>query len=164
MILTFAYECYADEDVFRFLKDDCNLPLQGFHAYGQGEVVNQVMFKKRAHVGIVDEDRGKSHHRARDQMKVVTETHEVQHLRLGDRHLIVIKPDLEGCFLRSVKRVQLASTLPDEPRELSRRLNLPDHPLHKPFRQELLTLHHESTRRKVETLTTGLESVLRKLI
>lgn len=38
----FAYECFADADVFRFLKESCRLPLEGFHGFGQGPVVEAV--------------------------------------------------------------------------------------------------------------------------
>ena len=43
MTKTFAYECFADGDVFSFLQEDCGFSLKGFHAHGQGRVVEAVL-------------------------------------------------------------------------------------------------------------------------
>jgi len=161
--LKFAYECYADQDVFFFLKDECKLPLDRFHGFGQGEVVNEVLVRRRADVGMVDEDPRSSHHGRRDTMDVVSETNDLQLRRSNDRHLIVVKPNLEQCFLRSMKRLDLPSTLGERPQDLRARLNLPKHSAHKGFQRDLSTLYQVSKERKVATFITELEELLRKL-
>lgn len=71
MTLRFEYECYADEDVVLFLRDHCRLPPRTRHSFGQGEVVNDLLKKDQAAIGMVDEDPGSSHHPLRDQMEVI---------------------------------------------------------------------------------------------
>jgi hypothetical protein len=46
-----AVECYADLDVFHFLRDTLRVPLRKFHAFSQGEVVNRVVVRQRAELG-----------------------------------------------------------------------------------------------------------------
>ena len=74
MTRVFAYECYADDDVFHFLKDECKLSLRSFHGFGQGEVVNAVFVRQTADIGMVDEDPFSSHHSQRDKAQLVSET------------------------------------------------------------------------------------------
>lgn len=98
MTKVFAYECYGDEDVFRFLRDECRLPIRNSHGFGQGDVVNAVFVKQTADVGMVDEDPFSSHHSARDKAQVVSTTDDLILCRQGNRHLIIVKPDLRGVF------------------------------------------------------------------
>ena len=160
----FAYECYADHDIFLFLRDERGLALRGFHGFGQGEVVNAVFVKQTADVGMVDEDPFSSHHGERDKAQVVSTTNDLILCRQGSRHLIIVKSDLEDCFLRSMKRINLASNLPQRVSELRAMLNIPTHSKHRAFREELVALYRESKTRKVGTFVTELESVLRGLL
>jgi hypothetical protein len=159
-----AYECYADEDVFYFLRDDCRLPIRHLHGYGQGDVVNAVFVNHTADVGMVDEDPFSSHHSQRDKAQLVSETNDLALCRQGNRHLIIVKPDLEECFLRSMQRVRLDSKLPRRAGELRAILNLPNHAKHKIFREELVALHRESKARNVGTFVTDLEAIIRGLL
>lgn len=162
--VVFAYECYADGDVWRFLAHDLGLPLLGSHAFSQGEVVNEVFVRGRAHVGMVDEDPGRVHHGLRDTLAVVSSSGDIEWRRRGDRHLIVVKPELEPCVLRSFARVKLASLLPQTPRELHRVLNTPDRRKHEIFRRELVEAHGLARQRSVTTFTTELERVVRAIL
>lgn len=164
MTKTFAYECFSDEDVFYFLRDECKLSIKKLHGYGQGEVVNEVLVRKRANVGMVDEDPLSTHHPLRDHMQVVSTTNDLELRKQDDRHLIVIKPDLENCFLRCVKIIKLESKLPGRPEDLRRALGIPEHPTHQIFRQELKTLYQESKKRRVRTFITEIEGMLRGLL
>jgi hypothetical protein len=101
----FAFECFADQDVFLFLRDERKLTVSGLHSYGQGAVVTSVLTKRRAVVGMVDEDPRSTHHRLRDQMQVILSTSSLELRMREDRYLIIVKPELEECFLRSMKVV-----------------------------------------------------------
>lgn len=164
MTRVFAYECYADDDVFHFLKDECKLSLRSFHGFGQGEVVNAVFVRQTADIGMVDEDPFSSHHSQRDKAQLVSETNDLALCRQGNRHLIIVKPDLEECFLRSMQRVRLDSKLPRRAGELRALLNLPNQAKHKLFLEELVALHRESKTRKIGTFVTELENILRGLL
>jgi hypothetical protein len=161
---TFAYECYADGDVFFFLRDDRRLPLQKLHSYSQGEVVNDLLVRGRAEIGMVDEDPQASHHKLRDRMRVIVSTNDLELRSEGDRHLIIVKPELEECFRRSMKRAGLPSSLPQQPTELRAMLNVPNHSKHKLFREELESLYRESKARNVQTFITELEGIVQKLL
>lgn len=162
----FAYECFADADVFRFLKETCQLPLEGFHGFGQGPVVEAVLVKDRAEIGMVDEDPLSSHHRERDRMEAVRELESasLDVRRRNDRYLLIVRPDLEVCFLRSMRRVGLQSKLGDRPADLRTFLNLPRHPRHQLFRQELEVLYSHSRERRIDTLVTDLERAVRSIM
>ena len=164
MIKIFAYECYADQDVFQFLRDECRLPLRGFHGFGQGEVVNAVFVKQKADIGMVDEDPFSSHHGERDRAQVVSTTNDLILCRQGSRHPIIVRPDLEECFLRSIKRVRFTSSLPQRASDLRAILNIPSSPKHRVFRDELVALYHESKKRTVGTFATDLEDTVRGLL
>jgi len=162
----FAYECFADADVFRFLKESCRLPLEGFHGFGQGPVVEAVLVKERAEIGMVDEDPLSSHHRERDRMESVRglESPLLEVRRRNERYLLIVRPDLETCFLHSMRLVDLRSDLGDQPADLGAFLNLPRHPKHQLFRQELEALHARSRERRIATLVTELERAVRHIV
>jgi hypothetical protein len=160
----FAYECYADEDVFRFLRDGCKLPLRSFHGFGQGEVINAVLVRQTAEIGMVDEDPFSSHHRHRDNTQVVSTTTDLIVRRQGNRHLIIVRPDLEECFLRSMSRVNIDSVLPHRASERRASLNNSSSAKHMVFREELAALHRESKARNVGTFVTDLEAIIRGLL
>ncbi|GEM_PF-4006926 len=164
MTLRFAYECYADEDVVLFLRDHCRLPPRTRHSFGQGEVVNDLLKKDQAAIGMVDEDPGSSHHPLRDQMEVIHRTEDLEIRRKSGRHLIILKPELEDCFLRAAKRIGLVTRLPANPKEMQKVLNLPNHPSHQIFRDELGELHKRATAKKISTFITDLESLVRTLV
>lgn len=158
-----AYECYADEDVFRFLRDQRRLAITGFHAFGQGEVVNAVQ-KRRADIGIVDEDPLASHHGQRDRGAIVKETENPIVRRHGEGHLIVVKPELEPCFLRSTRLVRFDSSLPDRADLLRAALGVPNAAKHRLFRSELAAVYEASVGRGVRTLPVDLEEAVRSLL
>jgi len=110
---------------------------------------------------MVDEDPHSSHHKLRDTMFLVRASDDLELRRRDQRHLIVVKPDLERCFLRSMKRVGLESSLPEDPEQLQAILNLPNHPKHDVFRSELAELRDASRARNIGTLMTRLEDELR---
>lgn len=159
----FAYECYADGDVLEFLRVTCGLPLRGDHARSQGNVVNKLR-DGRARIGLVDEDPHGPHHRWRDAMTVVSSTADLEWRRHGDRHLVVVKPELEPCLLRTFARVQLDSKLPTTPGELHRLLNVPNPRKHELLRRELAEAHQRAVARRVATFTTELEGVVRAML
>jgi hypothetical protein len=160
----FAFECYADADVFAFLRDHCRLALKGFHAGTQGEVVNSVLVKKTSHIGMVDEDPGKSHHRERDRALLVKQTLNLE-LRRGDEgHLIIVKPDLERCFQRSLSLAKMSSSLPTQPEDLHTLLSTPQGAKHKLFVEELAAMREKSQQLKVDTFATEIESLVTSLI
>lgn len=163
MTLTFAYECYADEDIVAFLRDHCRLPLRKRHSYGQGEVVNDLFRNARADVGMVDEDPGSSHHPLRDKAHVDQRTQDLEVRRRSGRHLIILKPELEECFIRSMTRAGLPVTIAQTPKALQELLNIPDHSSHREFRQQLRLLHERAIAKKVPTFITDLERIVRGL-
>lgn len=160
-----AFECYADQDVCLFLKETLAFPFKRQHSYSQGEVINDLLKKGRADIGLVDEDPGASHRRGRDAMPVVATTTDVELRSRGDRHLFILKPNVERCFLKGVARLGLPSELPSTASDLERRLAHPDnrHADHKLFRRELELLHRESVSKKTPTFLTDLEHHLRQL-
>jgi len=162
---TLAFECYADEDVARFLGEHCHLPLRRLHRYGQGQVVDAVLIRGVAAIGLVDEDPGKPHHGQRDRTTVVSETVDLIHRRKGDRHLFVVRPDLEECFLACTRRLGIVPRdLPQDARELRTLLGLHRHRTHEAFRRELASLHRESRSRAIATFVTDLETGLRAVL
>ncbi|MGH7150887.1 MAG: hypothetical protein ACREIU_09320, partial [Planctomycetota bacterium] len=145
-----AIECFADEDLIHVLARVCGLPLKGLHRFGQGQVVEAVFERGTAEIGIVDEDPDKPHHRTRDATEVAGQTEHVAWRRRGDRHLFLIRPDLETCFLRSWSRFGgTPKGLPERPADLQRLLNRPPpFAAHEAFRRALAALREESRRRR----------------
>jgi hypothetical protein len=158
-----AFECYADEDLVAFAGETFGLRLQKSHEGGQGEVVNRLLRQGTADVGLVDEDPGRTHHPLRDRMDVVASTDFVEHRRAGDRHLIIVKPDLEQCFRRCVERLGLASGLPARAEDLRRMLSVPGKNVHARFRAELRALYEASVERRARSLVTDLEAIFRAI-
>ncbi len=109
---------------------------------------------------MVDEDPGSSHHPLRDQMEVIHRTDDLEIRRRSGRHLIILKPELEDCFLRSMRRASLKTNLPLNPKELQKLLNLPKHPAHKTFREELSELYKVATAQRINTFITDLERII----
>jgi hypothetical protein len=159
-----AVECYADEDVIIFARDVLRLPLRRLHSFSQGEVINDLLVRQRAGIGMVDEDPGKSHHQLRDTMSIVYSGTDIELRAHRERHLIVIKPELEECFLRGMRRVGLVTNLGSTAHGLQAILNLPHHPKHKMFQQELASLYRESRGKSVQTFVTEFDDVLRPLL
>jgi hypothetical protein len=103
----FAYECYADGALFQFLKSVGNVPIRGLHPYGQGEVVNALLIKRTAEIGMVDEDPRSTHHPLRDRMRVVHAIEDFELREQEGRYLGILKPELEECYLRAVNLLRL---------------------------------------------------------
>lgn len=97
-------------------------------------------------------------------MEVIHRTEDLEIRRKSGRHLIILKPELEDCFLRSAKRIGLVTRLPANPKEMQKVLNLPNHPSHQIFRDELSELHTIATAKKIGTFITDLESLVRTLV
>lgn len=163
MITTFAFECFADQDVFAFLKHEIGLPLDPLHSYNQGDVINDVLVHKKALVGLVDEDPHSTHHKLRDQMKVEKPSSDVELRVLGGRYIILLKPDLEHCFFRGLERTKIETKIAEGPRELHQMLGRPHRKKHEDFRSELKRLYDESKKRGVSSFPTELEEILRRI-
>lgn len=158
-----AYECYADEALFRFLRDDFGFPLKPVHSFSQGRVVSALLKAGTAEAGIVDEDPLSSHHSRRDRTVLVHETNDVEWRRASEdaaRILIVVKPDLEKCFFAALKRVGLKSEWSDAS-TLHRQLAGPWGTQHAKFQSELSTLHRAATERNTRVFTRDIEDILR---
>jgi hypothetical protein len=115
---------------------------------------------------MVDEDPLSSHHSLRDQVPVVGSFHDIEVRRRDDRLLIVVKPELEECFLRSMKRLQIKTRLSTNQRaeEIRRVLGIPETSKHATFCTELKKLHEESRARRVPTFITEIEDVIREFL
>jgi hypothetical protein len=160
----FAVECHADEDVVVFLRQTLHFDVRRHHSFSQGDVINDVFVRLVALIGMVDEDPGKPHHRLRDQMQVVFSGAQIELRRRDGRHLLVVKPELEACFLDAMRRVGLTSGLGTVARDLQAILNLPKHPKHQIFRGELAALYGQSRARKIATFVTELADWLPMLL
>ena len=163
MNAVFAFECFADGDVFLVLRDSCQLPIAKRHAGSQGEVVNAVI-QGRAQIGMVDEDPMSTHHGARERMKLIHISQDIDLREQSERHLIVIKPELEECFLRSASLVDFKSTLSPHAGELRRRLGRERSKDHEAFRRELLEVHRLGKERRVRTFIEEIVELLRKVL
>ncbi len=161
MTATFAFECYADQDVVLVLREECQLPLQKRHSFGQGEVINDLLRNDRAEIGMVDEDPLSSHHPLRDTMHVEEVTPDVEHRRRSKKHLIILKPELEECFIRSMRRAGVDLTVAGNAKDLQKVLNIPNHPKHAEFRQQLRDLRQAAETKHVPTFITDLERIVR---
>jgi hypothetical protein len=157
---TLAVECFADEDVVVFARDELRLDLRRRHSYSQSEVIKDVFVRHVATIGMVDEDPGKPHHRLRDEMQPIFSGLDLEVRRRDGRHLIIVKPELEECFLRAMRRVGLTSRLGTSAGDLQAILNIPRHPKHRLFQRELALLYQGSRSRHLATFVTELHEVL----
>lgn len=160
----FAFECFADRDVFEFLKRDRRLPVRPDHCGDQGRVVHAVLVKRDADIGLVDEDPMSSHHGRRDDTQVIHSTDSLVVRQQGNRYLVVVKPELEECFRRSMRLVKLESRLPAQPQEMRALLGIPNTAKHRVFQEELTMLYRESKARNVKTFVTDLEDAVRSIV
>lgn len=162
MKLVFAFECYADRDVFRFLRETGSLPLKELHAFGQGEVVKAIATGK-ATIGMVDEDPRRTHHRLRDAMRVVRTTGDFELRESSGRYLGVLRPELEGCFLRAANLLGIRTKLPREAPELRRLLNRPNSSAHGTFVNSLGQIYAEARSRRESNFLTELAEMLERV-
>jgi hypothetical protein len=160
---TFAFECYSDEDVIAALGRVLKVSFTRRHAFGQGEVIKLVFEKSAARFGLVDEDPLGTHHALRDRLEVVSRTQSLELRRSGDRYLAVLRPDLELCFLESMKRLKCESRLPDEHSALKRLLS-PGHPKHEVFRTELKALYDAGRRTGTLSFMNELADAFRPIL
>ena len=165
---TFAWECFADTDVARCLLIECGLDFHidpaDSHAHCQGNVVNHLFHEGKASFGMVDEDPKRSHHSTRD---ILTFVYRGAYLDWGvfeDKYLIVLKPELERCFLESMKTVELCSAMAKDPKTINEALGKRDHPWHKIFSDELALLYRKSQDTKTVTFITELEDAVREIL
>ena len=150
--------------MFFVLRDHCRLPLVRLHSFSQGEVINDLLVRRRVGIGMVDEDPGRSHHRLRDTMQLELENEDIEVRKRDGRHLLVLKPDLEQCFLRSIRRLHAESALPAAAPALRAILNLPNHPKHVTFRQELAQVRELGRSQGVATFVTRLEDAVGEVV
>jgi len=166
--VAFAFECFADQEIFQFLRIDLQLPLLGVHSDSQGEVINHLLLKGRARIGMVDEDPFTTHHAERDRMEVLRSTDALEYRRAKrdgiPRHLLIVRPDLESCFLRSLNKLGLESKLARGTRELHRLLGKRRSRYRSVFREDLKSLHSESKGKRTSTFITELEDILRQIL
>lgn len=160
MTHTIAFECYADEDLFHVLREVTGLPLFPLHQSGHGEVVNSLLRRQRAKVGIIDEDPGKTHHRGRATMSLRQQSVDLEWRESEGRHLLIVKPELEECFLKSIKTLGLPSELPSKPLDLRELLAIPNTPKHQSFRNELSGVHRVGLEKGVETFISAMAEIL----
>lgn len=163
MKLVFGYECYADRDVFRFLHQAVSRPMKDFHGYGQGDVVNALLVKKTVTLGMVDEDPRSTHHPLRDAMKVVRTIEDFQLRESNGRYLAILKPELEGAFLRSARLLGIETSLPEDAPTLRRVLLRPNSSLHDVFIRTLGQLNEEARERGQSIFLTELVAMLERV-
>lgn len=163
MMYLVTYECWADRDIVEFLRNKCQLKFDSEHSFGQGNVVGTVE-RGKAWLGIIDEDRNKSHHGARERATLIISMDYVDLYRLDKRFLVVVKPALEKAFLASMSRVNLHSEFPSDARAMKHMLNYPRSPWHTVFVKELGNLYESSRAFSVATLLTDLEACVRKAL
>jgi hypothetical protein len=156
--LKLAHECFGDGDVVQFLRER-GVPVEPLHSYSQGNVVRDVLARKAA-VGMVDEDPMSTHHRARDRMVVVHRGQDVDLLKETGRYLLVLKPDLEGCFFAAARRLAVSPSIAKSTSELHRLLGKPQGRQHEQFRAELTLIHAAAQERKMPSFTLELETLL----
>jgi len=161
--LVFAYECYADRDVLRFLRETVKRPLEDSHKFGQGAVVNALLVKKTVRVGMVDEDPRSSHHRLRDDMAVLRTTADFELRESDGRYLAILKPELEAAFLRSITLLRIKTSLPDDSSTLRRVLQERNSSLHDVFIRTLRQLYAEARERGKSIFLTDLVAMLEKV-
>lgn len=159
----FAFECFADEDVFHVLRTECQLPLVKRHSYNKGEVVKDVLKVDRATLGMVDEDPGSTAPRALGETRRRSISHDLDLRTKGEHHLLVLKPRLEDCFVRGMALVGLQSKLSTRAEDLHRLLTIEHRSRHETFRQELIALLKASRDQGVATFITDLEDTIRQL-
>lgn len=159
MKLVLAYECYADRDVFRFLRETVKRSLKDFHAYGQGDVVNALLVKKTVTFGMVDEDPRSTHHPLRDAMRVVRTVEDFELRESQGLYLAILKPELEQAFVRASRLLTVESSLPKDPSSLRRSLLRPNSSLHDSFVQALRQLYRAAREKKQAIFLTELVSM-----
>lgn len=158
-----AFECFADQDLFLFLKDVAGLPIRKRHSYSQGEVINDLLERDLADIAIVDEDPGASHHRLRDSLPVVETSGDIEIRARGAKSIVIVRPDLEKCFLRGMGRLNLKSDLTRAAGDLHRRLAQSNslHADHRTFREDLARLRQAAHERRTHSFVTAIEAHVR---
>lgn len=160
----FAFECYADENVYRFLREYCALPLVARHEFGQGPIVTGVFVKRTVDIGLVDEDPGRPHHSERDRAELISRSANVEYRRYGGNHLIIVRPALEECFLRSMRVANLQTELPMKAVELRGLLGQPRGGQHTRFYADLVRLHETSRAEQLTTVVGEIEGLVRTIL
>lgn len=154
--MKFAYECYADHDVYSFLVANCIPDLRPVHCFGQGEVVHPVLVRWSVSIGMVDEDPDSSHHRARDRASLLVDGTFVQVRELNGHVLAVVKPWLELSFLNSMRECGLKSDLGEDAKLIRLFLSTERGEKHAVFRRELKQLYEVSLSKGIASLPVEL--------
>ena len=163
MKLVFGYECFADRDVLRFLRQATGRQVKDFHGFGQGDVLNALLVKRTITLGMVDEDPRSTHHRLRDSMTVVRATKDFELRESQGRYLAILKPELEEAFVNASKLLGVETRLPKEPSSMRRVLLPPGSASHKVFVQALVDLHAEAKARRQTIFLTELIAMIEKV-
>lgn len=164
MSVTFAFECYADQDLYEILRSECALALEKRHSYNKGEVVKDVFKSGRARVGIVDQDPGTTPPRTLGQAALVRRLGDIELRKHQSRHVLVLCPRLEECFFKGMSQAGITPEIARTPDELHRLLATGHRRRHEKFREELKRLVLESRRRNLKTFIIDLETLLKELI
>lgn len=139
------------------------LRIEGLHSGSQGNVINNLQ-KGLAEIGMVDEDPQSTHHPMRSQMQMVWKSNDLEHRVKRNQHLIIVRPDLESCFLRSAARIKIQTRLPGERKDLHRILAVEqDRSAHEAFRDALRQCYDRSHSSGTETFITELAKLIRDL-
>ena len=112
---------------------------------------------------MVDEDPRRTHHPLRDAMKVVRTIDDFELRESEGRYLAILKPALEGAFLRAVRLLSIQTSLPSDPRTLRRVLAQPESHAHVVFLQTLARLYSTAEARGQSIFLTELVSTLQKV-
>jgi len=102
--LVFAFECFADEDIWHILVNECGLPLRKRHSESKGRVVTDTLRNFRAHLGLVDQDPGAVPPESLQQAKRVQFEGDVELRTLRDHYVLILRPRLEDCFMKGMRR------------------------------------------------------------
>ena len=164
MKLVFAFECFADEDIWHILVNECGLPLRKRHSESKGRVATDTLRNFRAHLGLVDQDPGAVAPETLQQAKRVQFEGDVELRTLRDHHVLILHPRLEDCFMKGMRGVGLRSQLARTADELHRVLGTPSAYRHNLFREELRTLRTQAKRKRIPVFLIDLEKIVRRLV
>jgi len=162
--MVFAFECFADEDVWHILTFECGLPPKKLHSESKGRVVADTLKEGNAHLGLVDEEPCTAPPESLRRATRVERTDDVEVRKIKDRHILILRPRLEECFLAGMRRVGLESQLASEAGELHRFLGTQNIRRHEQFREELTLLLRVSRRRRIRVFISVLEDLVRKVM
>jgi hypothetical protein len=109
---------------------------------------------------MVAQDPGRPHQSARDTAPV-RKSYDFTEVRvIDDRTLIIVKPELEECFVECMAKVGLPSSLGNDASRLRTILGTEKGEVHKVFRGELKSLFERSRHLGISTFVTEIDDTL----